>query len=84
MNDRYLNFACGFSLGVAAALLLAPKSGADTRNYLASGVDKGRDYIKQQGGKFLDRGKEAISHTAESVTSAIQRKGRAVKEETVS
>jgi gas vesicle protein len=87
MSDRYLNFVCGFGVGVTAALLLAPKSGTDTRKYVASGLDKGRDFIKQQSDRALDcidRSKEAISHTAKSVNSAISKKGRSIREEVAS
>jgi gas vesicle protein len=58
-------FLLGLGLGVAAGVLLAPKSGAETReflrskaeesgDYLRSRADDSRDYIKKRGDDLRD------------------------------
>jgi len=45
---RTLGLALGIGFGVGVALLLAPKSGADTRSMIAKKAREGTGYLKQQ------------------------------------
>ena len=49
-------FLLGLGLGVAAGVLLAPKSGAETRDLLLSKAGEGTDYLKAR----ADEGKEYL------------------------
>jgi gas vesicle protein len=41
-------FLLGLGLGVAAGVLLAPKSGAETREFLRSKAEEGGDYLRSR------------------------------------
>ncbi|MGH7796446.1 MAG: YtxH domain-containing protein [Candidatus Binatia bacterium] len=60
-------FAVGVSVGVVAALLMAPYSGEETRQYLRERVDEGRD----RAGDMLDRGKEFVERGRGSIGEAV-------------
>ena len=71
-------FFFGMGIGVAAALLLAPKSGRETRELLKSKADDGKEYIKRRGSELrddasnmIDRGKAAIDRQKENVSEAV-------------
>ena len=51
-------FIAGACVGVATALLLAPKSGEDTRNYLNEAAKDGRDAVASGSREVLERGRE--------------------------
>jgi gas vesicle protein len=53
MSDNRINtigwFIAGLSLGAVVAVLYAPKSGRETRQDIANGVDDGRKYLASLG-----------------------------------
>jgi gas vesicle protein len=64
-------FLLGLGLGVAAGVLLAPRSGAETRDYikskagesgeyLRSRADEGREYLKRRGEEIADSASDLI------------------------
>jgi gas vesicle protein len=55
-TDELFYFLAGISVGVIAALLLAPYSGEETRQYLRQRVDEGRDRASD----MLERGKDYV------------------------
>ena len=80
------NFLLGFGIGITAAVLFAPKSGPESRQYLGSKASDGTDYLLKQGQQLkdsaadlLDRGKTVVMSqkdklmgTAEQVPQAYQ------------
>lgn len=80
------NFLLGFGIGITAAVLFAPKSGPESREYLGSKASEGTDYLLKQGqqlkdsaAELLDRGKTVVMSqkdklmgTAEQVSQAYQ------------
>ena len=80
------NFLLGFGIGITAAVLFAPKSGPESREYLGSKASDGTDYLLKQGqqlkdsaAELLDRGKTVVMSqkdklmgTAEQVSQAYQ------------
>ena len=71
-------FAAGVGLGALAGLLLAPKSGRQTREAIAAGVDHGRKYLvsfKQDAGKRLTgatlAGKKMLARKKKQLTIAL-------------
>jgi gas vesicle protein len=47
-DSKFSYFFLGLGLGVAAGLLFAPKTGAETRDLLLSKADEGKEYLKRR------------------------------------
>lgn len=83
------SFLLGLGVGVGIGMLLAPKSGAETRDFLRTKAGEGSDYLRQRGedlrqsaSEWADRGKEAISRQRETFSEAMEA-GRQAYRETV-
>jgi gas vesicle protein len=83
-------FLLGLGLGVVAGVLLAPKSGEETREYLRSRAeesgdylraraDDGREYLKKRGDDLRDSAADAIEKGKASATDILERSKSAVK-----
>ena len=78
-DDSKLSFFfLGLGLGVAVGVLFAPKSGAETREFIRSKAGEGVDYVKQRGEDLretatetLDRSKETIRRHKENLAAAV-------------
>jgi gas vesicle protein len=71
-----LAFLLGAVSGAALALLYAPATGRETREYLGERAREGRDRAAeaaQKGREVIDRGREAISQGRETLSTAIDR-----------
>jgi hypothetical protein len=64
------SFLIGASLGVAAALLLAPESGERTRRRIRRAAEDAQDYIEEVGGR--------IGEKADHALRSIEKKTRSV------
>ena len=78
----------GMMIGAAAALLLAPRSGEETRKMIASKAREGADVIstrtKDLAGKtsdYVDRGKDLLQGQRDQISAAIEAGKQAYKEE---
>ena len=60
-------FLLGVSVGVVAALLTAPYSGEETRQYLRERADEGRERASE----VLERGRDFVGRQSEAISSAI-------------
>ena len=83
-------FFLGLGLGVAVGLLFAPKTGAETRDMLASKADEGKDYLKRQtegirdsASDILDKGRDLVSKQKDQLDAAVQA-GKQAYRDTVS
>jgi gas vesicle protein len=65
----FLAFILGAVSGAAVALLYAPASGRETREYLGEKAREGRE----RAGKAAERGREIINQGRETLTTAIDR-----------
>jgi gas vesicle protein len=61
-------FLAGFSVGAVVALLLAPKSGEETRELIGKKAEEGRDFVTTKGKEFrraaedlMDKGKDLVA-----------------------
>jgi gas vesicle protein len=80
-------FFLGAAVGAAAALLLAPRSGRETRDVLAGkGSDlasKARDLAADaqgRAGEWVDKGREAFEEKTQRLRSALEAGTQAMRE----
>lgn len=75
LNKSLLVFLLGAAVGVAAGLLIAPRSGKETRKRLARWgediEDKGEELLEEGQGLF-EKGKEAVQQKAENIQKAVE------------
>jgi gas vesicle protein len=66
-NNGFGYFLLGLGIGVAAGVLLAPKSGAETREYLRAKAEESGDYLKTRADdsrEFLRQRTDDLRNTA--------------------
>ena len=73
------SFLLGLGVGVGIGMLLAPKSGEETRQYIKNKAGEGSDYLKQRGdelrqsaAEWADKGKEALGRQRENLADAME------------
>lgn len=71
-------FLVGLGIGALVGILFAPKSGEETREYLAQKADEGRDYaqrkareLRERADDIIERGKGVAARQKESLTAAV-------------
>jgi len=87
-KDTYL-FLLGAGVGSGLALLLAPRSGQDTRNALRSSVNEGKIFMTRQGQDLADKacdmaeeGRETLERGRDTLTAAVDSSRQAYREAT--
>lgn len=65
-------FATGLGLGAGLALLFAPKSGEETREWLKGTAEKGVKQLRRQGHQSIDRLHEVVDSGEKKVASAFE------------
>ena len=77
-ESRLSYFFLGLGLGVAVGVLFAPKSGAETREFIRAKAGEGVDFVKQRSEDFrdtaaetLDRSKDALRRQRDSLSAAV-------------
>jgi len=68
-----VNFLVGFGVGVTVGMVFAPKSGLDTREYLASMATGGIGYIKKQTGEAREAALDAVERGKHAVNRQMER-----------
>jgi gas vesicle protein len=82
-RDAWANFFLGLGLGVGVGLLIAPKSGEETRDILRAKADEGKEYLKKQtsglretasglADELVERGKEALNRQKDVLSDALE------------
>lgn len=81
-------FLAGLGVGAALALLFAPKSGEETRDYLAQKAGEGRDYVtskgrdlRRQAEDLVERGKDVVTQQKEQLAAAFDAGKQAYQDE---
>jgi len=71
-------FLVGLGIGALVGILFAPKSGEETREYLASKADEGREYaqrkareLRERAEDLVERSKSAASRQKETLSEAV-------------
>lgn len=77
-NNGFGYFLLGLGLGVAAGVLLAPKSGAETRDLLVSKAGEGTDYLRARAEDSKEYLKQRGSHIADSASEIVEKGKTAV------
>ena len=68
-----LAFVLGAVAGAAAALLFAPATGDETREYLGRRARESRDKARDAARDATEQGREFYQRNRDSVTSAVER-----------
>lgn len=87
-SEKALYLILGAMIGATAALLLAPRSGEETRKLIASKARESADVISNRAkdvvgktSEFADRGKEIVQQQRDQISAAIEAGKQAYKEE---
>jgi gas vesicle protein len=87
-GEKALYFVLGAAIGAATALLLAPRSGVETRKLILSKAREGADVVttraKVVAGKtseYVERGKEVLQQQRDQISAAIEAGKRAYRDE---
>jgi gas vesicle protein len=71
-------FLVGLGIGALVGILFAPKSGEETREYLTSKADEGRDYaqkkareLRERAEDLIERSKEIMSRQKDAISTAV-------------
>jgi gas vesicle protein len=79
-------FLVGLGVGTLLGILFAPKSGEETREYLASKADEGRDYaqrkareLRERAEEMIERSKEIMARQKDGLSSAVSAVSGAVE-----
>jgi len=87
-GEKALYFILGAFIGAATALLLAPRSGEETRRLIAAKAREGADYMADRSramvektSSIVDRGKEILQQQRESLSAALEAGKQAYREE---
>jgi gas vesicle protein len=87
-GEKALFFLLGGFIGAAVALLLAPRSGEETRRLLAMKTRDGADYIANRSKDvsdkttgLIDRGKELLQQQRDQLAAALEAGKQAYRDE---
>jgi gas vesicle protein len=88
VGEKALFFVIGGFVGAAIALLLAPRSGEETRRLIAMKTREGADFIanrakevSEKTGSLVDRGKELLQQQRDQLAAALEAGKQAYREE---
>ena len=66
-DNKLSYFFLGLGLGVAVGVLFAPKSGAETRDFLRSRAEDGADYVKRRSVELKDSATDAVERSKQHI-----------------
>jgi|SRR5579871_197104 len=88
IGSKVSYFIVGLGVGALLGILFAPKSGEETREFLANKADEGRDYaqkkareLRERAEDLIEKSKEIISRQKDAVSSAVDAGKEAYKRE---
>ena len=71
-------FLVGLGIGALVGILFAPKSGEETREYLAQKADEGREYaqrkaqeLRERAEDLVERGKSVAARQKDTLSAAV-------------
>lgn len=78
-GDKFLYFLAGAGIGAVLSLLFAPKSGRETRDFLAKTAYDGRDFINEKVGEGRQFVEETRRKVGDDVTSWVDKSKESVQ-----
>ena len=69
------NFLFGLGIGITVGVLLAPKSGSETRKYISDKTSQGTDFVVEQGRQWMDTTSDLIDRGRNVVMSQKEKLG---------
>ena len=83
-------FLAGLGIGAVVALLLAPRSGKETREFIVNKAGEGRDFvvtkseeIRKQAEEVVEKGKDLVSKQKDLLSAALEAGKQAYQDEKV-
>lgn len=87
-SSKLAFFLAGVGIGAILALLFAPKSGKETRDYITHKAEEGKEYmtakgkeLRQQAEGMVDKGKDLVAKQKEQLSAALEAGKQAYQEE---
>lgn len=81
-------FLAGMGLGAVVALLFAPRSGKETREYITHRAEEGREYVSTRGREMrkqaedaVDKAKDVVAKQKGQLSAALEAGKQAYQEE---
>ena len=81
-------FLAGLGIGAILALLFAPKSGKETRDYIAQKAEEGKDFVRakteelrRQAEDAVEKGKDLVTKQKDLLSAALEAGKQAYQEE---
>ena len=78
VGSRVSFFLVGLGIGALVGILFAPKSGEETREYLSSKAEEGRDFaqkkdreLRERAEDLIERSKEIMARQKEAISTAV-------------
>jgi len=78
VGSKVTYFLVGLGVGALVGILFAPKSGEETREYLAKRADEGKDFaqrkakeLRERAEDLIERSKDAVGRQKESLSAAV-------------
>ena len=78
VGSKFSFFLVGLGIGALVGILFAPKSGEETREFLAQKADEGRDYaqrkareLRERADDLIERGKTVTARQKDSISAAV-------------
>ena len=79
VGSKVSYFLVGLGIGALLGVLFAPKSGEETREYLAKRADEGRDFaqkkareLRERADDLIERGKDMATKKRDSLAAAVE------------
>ena len=88
---KFVYFLAGISIGALVGVLFAPRSGRETREYIAGRAEDGKELLRQQTRKlreqaneYVERGRGVINQQRDHLAAAIEAGKQAYRTESQS
>jgi len=79
VGSKISYFLVGLGVGALVGVLFAPKSGEDTRDFLAKKADEGKDFaqrkareLRERADELIERSKDVAGRKKDSIAAAVE------------